>query len=438
MAVLLATVGVLGGIFWSLAYVNGVYNREHTWLTASRWMYENIPSGSTILWEVWDDPLPKTIPDEPGMDMYSRGLTNIDWSPYEEDTADKYEILKQKLREADYVAYSSKRIYDSVDELPQRYPMTTLYYQAMRDGRLGFELAGEFTSPPQLFGITFDDRHADESWSLYDHPQVSVFKKVRDLSDAEFDALFDHLWETAQPYYRGPDSPLSPFLNLIGLGSAPGSENAGLINKVIGLLGGNTGQAATPTLPEDRKSLMLDKPLRELRRGGQLPVEYGGEQQLGAGGGDVVAAADAAGLAGVAAAVCGAAAAARPGLFRGAHVWVAAGRLAAVDTRERGAAAEPGDARVAVGGAAGGAVPVRGVAQPGRDEDAGWPATGSCCWWARRCLGWRTSSLSACACSTPTYGSRGLAARSRWSLRFSTASCAARPSRRWTRTLRAG
>ena len=65
--------GVLGGIFWSLAYVNGVYNREHTWLTASRWMYENIPSGSTILWEVWDDPLPKTIPDEPGMDMYSRG-----------------------------------------------------------------------------------------------------------------------------------------------------------------------------------------------------------------------------------------------------------------------------------------------------------------------------------------------------------------------------
>ena len=71
-AVVLALVGVLGGIFWSFAYVNGVYNREHTWLTASRWMYENIPSGSTILWEVWDDPLPKTIPDEPGMDMYSR------------------------------------------------------------------------------------------------------------------------------------------------------------------------------------------------------------------------------------------------------------------------------------------------------------------------------------------------------------------------------
>jgi hypothetical protein len=112
------------------------------------------PSGSVILWELWDDPLPKSIPgDEPGMDMYSKGLTNIDWSPYEEDTADKYAILKQKLREADYVAYSSKRIYDSVDELPQRYPMTNLYYDAMFDGRLGFELAAEFTSPPQLLGL---------------------------------------------------------------------------------------------------------------------------------------------------------------------------------------------------------------------------------------------------------------------------------------------
>ena len=72
-AIVVAVVGVLGGIFWSFAYVNGVYNREHTWLTASRWMYEEIPSGSTILWEVWDDPLPKTIPDEPGMDMYCAG-----------------------------------------------------------------------------------------------------------------------------------------------------------------------------------------------------------------------------------------------------------------------------------------------------------------------------------------------------------------------------
>ena len=143
---LLTLVALLGGIFWSVAYVNGVYNRDHTWYTASRWMYENIDPGATILWEQWDDPLPKAIPNEPGLDVGSAGLRNIDWGPYEEDTAEKYAVMKQTLREADYVAYSSKRIYDSVDELPARYPMTNLYYQSMWDGSLGYELAAEFTS----------------------------------------------------------------------------------------------------------------------------------------------------------------------------------------------------------------------------------------------------------------------------------------------------
>ncbi|MCS6827327.1 MAG: DUF2298 domain-containing protein [Caldilinea sp.] len=263
IAAALATLGLVGGVFWSLAYVNGVYNREHTWITASRWIYENAAPGSVILWELWDDPLPKTIPGEPGMDMHSRGLTNIDWSPYEEDTADKYAILKQKLREADFVVYSSKRIYDSVDELPERYPMTNLYYQAMWDGRLGFELAQEVTSPPQLFGFVFDDRHADESFSLYDHPQVTIFRKVRDLSDAEFDAIFDRSWEQAISYYRGKDSPLSPLLEWLGLGSQPGSEQRGLLNRILGLLG--VGQPA-PSLPppDKRPSLMFDRPIQEL------------------------------------------------------------------------------------------------------------------------------------------------------------------------------
>src|SRR5690606_24976577 len=221
----------------------------------------NAPRGSVILSEQWDDELPKTVPNEPGMDKWSADLHNINWGPYEEDTAEKYEILKEKLREADYVIYSSKRIYDSVDELPQRYPMTIAYYDAMWSGELGFELAAEFTSPPSLFGFTFDDRHADESWSLYDHPQVTIFRKVRDLSDAEFDAVLGGTWANAVPYYRGPDSPLSPLLNLLGLGSSPSSADAGLLNAVIGRL---TGRAAENSTVEERQDLTIGQPLAAL------------------------------------------------------------------------------------------------------------------------------------------------------------------------------
>jgi len=259
-------VALVGSVFWSVAYVNGVYGNEHTWLQASRWVYANAPRDSIILWESWDDPLPKSIPGEQGTDMGRAGLRHIDWSPYEEDTAQKYEILKAKLREADFVIYSSKRIYGSVDELPERYPMTIRYYDLMFSEKLGFRHVGQFTSPPALFGLTFPDGSADESWSLYDHPQVSIFQKERDLSDAEFDALLGGSWEGAIPWYRGKDSPLSPLLNLIGLGSAPESEKKGLINAVLAWMRGEDLPDAQPSLPPlaDRPSLNLDVPLSDL------------------------------------------------------------------------------------------------------------------------------------------------------------------------------
>jgi YYY domain-containing protein len=266
LAIALTVIGLIGGLFWSLAYVNGVYGREHTWISASRWIYENVPEGSAILWELWDDPLPKSIPGEAGMDMGSTGLYNIDWSPYEEDTEQKYEVMREKLKEADYVAYSSKRIYDSVDELPERYPMTNRYYASMWDGSLGFELALDQTSSPRLFGLEFDDRHADESWSLYDHPQVTIFRKVRQLSDAEYDAIFAGTWEAAVPWYRGKDLPLSPFLSMIGLGSSPESEGEGLLNRAIGLFSGaeREGMSGIETAPNERASLDLAVPLDKM------------------------------------------------------------------------------------------------------------------------------------------------------------------------------
>ena len=265
----LALAAVGGGVFWSLAYTSGVYGSEHTWVTASRWVYANAPPGSVILWESWDDPLPKSLPGEPGMDMGSHGLRHIDWSPYEEDTAEKYEILREKLLEADYVIYSSKRIYESVDELPARYPMTNRYYELMFGGQLGFVLAADFTTPPGLLGLTFADHMADESWSLYDHPRVSILAKERALSGSEIDSLLEGSWEGAVHWDRGREPALAPVLNAIGLGSAPESQDRGLINIVLALVQGQElpegrGQGRADTADESQPSLLLEKPLREL------------------------------------------------------------------------------------------------------------------------------------------------------------------------------
>ncbi len=185
LAALVAIVALGGGIFWSAAYVNGVYGTPHPWNTAAEWMAENVPAGSAILYEAWDDQLPmgQDIPLEIAQAkntwMYEQ------WTSIEEDTPQKYELMRDLLQRADYVTFASKRNYGATRNLPERFPLTNLYYNAMFDEELGFELVARFDSPPQLFGYTFDDRNADESWSLYDHPQAHIFRKTETLSDAE-------------------------------------------------------------------------------------------------------------------------------------------------------------------------------------------------------------------------------------------------------------
>ncbi len=238
----IAAVALLGAILWSLAYVNGVYNNTHPWIKASRWIYANIPLGSTIASEQWDDSLPYDLPEP---DSNRGRFRFIDWGPFEEDTPEKFERLKSTLREADVLALSSNRIYGAVDNLPERYPMTNRYYQLLFDGQLGYELALEQVNSPRLFGVAIDDRNADESFTLYDHPRVLVFRKVRDLSDAEWDALLGGSWAGAQPWYVGEET----FLQRIW----PSGEDKAKAS----------GPKPEP-LPGEGKSLLLDGPVSEL------------------------------------------------------------------------------------------------------------------------------------------------------------------------------
>ena len=42
---------------WALAFVS-IYARPHTRVTASEWIYDNVPAGSILAIEHWDDALP--------------------------------------------------------------------------------------------------------------------------------------------------------------------------------------------------------------------------------------------------------------------------------------------------------------------------------------------------------------------------------------------
>jgi YYY domain-containing protein len=189
-------------LLWALAFVNGVYRHEHPFISASKWLYATAPDGSTLITEHWEEGMPLNLPI-PGGYPAAHGWNNVTMPMYEEDTPQKFETIKQNMREGDYYILATKRLYGALPHLPQRYPMSIKFYQLLFDGKLGYKLAGDFHTYPQLFGIEIPDQSADESFWVYDHPRTLIFKKERDLSDEEWDALLGGLWEQATPYYTG-------------------------------------------------------------------------------------------------------------------------------------------------------------------------------------------------------------------------------------------
>ncbi len=177
---------IVGTALWALAFTS-IYTRPITRIEASRWMYEHIPPGSTVTFEVWDDPLPLNIDGKIGDQVFR----TIRTEPYWEDIPEKRAMLYEWIEQADYIVLSSNRLYGSIPRLATRYPMTTRYYEALFSGELGFEAVITFTSRPQLFGIEIVDDDADESFTVYDHPKVSIFRKRADFDMDAVRALFD-------------------------------------------------------------------------------------------------------------------------------------------------------------------------------------------------------------------------------------------------------
>ncbi len=179
---------LVGTACWAFAFA-GIYTRPVTRVAASRWIYQNIPAGASLSFELWDDPLPLNLDGYIGDQVYNTVRMDLYW----EDIPEKREQLYEWLDQVDYIVLSSNRLYGSIPRLPSRYPMTTRYYEALFSGELGFDPLIEFTSRPQLFGIQIVDDEADETFTVYDHPKVLIFQKRADFDLERVRTLFDDM-----------------------------------------------------------------------------------------------------------------------------------------------------------------------------------------------------------------------------------------------------
>lgn len=157
---------------WPLSFM-AIYARPHSRIMASEWIYNHIPTGSILSCEHWDDCLPLSYKNKTASRYKTETLTL-----YDSDTANKWAKINPQLDKIDYLILSSNRLYGSIPKLPKKYPVTVRFYQDLFEGKTAFKKVGEFTSYPTLpiINLPIPDQTSDESFTVYDHPKVIIFK----------------------------------------------------------------------------------------------------------------------------------------------------------------------------------------------------------------------------------------------------------------------
>lgn len=178
LRVVMWSVLLLGHFIWVLFFCS-IYSKPHSRVQASEWINENIPLRSVLAVEHWDDRLPFW-----GGEKYRF----VEMKMYDSDkSASKWQMVEENLEKADYLILASNRLYLPLQELDNCelhkicYPKTGQYYRDLFSGKLGFQKVIEFSSYPGLklgdWKLEFADDQADESFTVYDHPKVIIFKK---------------------------------------------------------------------------------------------------------------------------------------------------------------------------------------------------------------------------------------------------------------------
>jgi hypothetical protein len=137
-------------------------------------------------------PLPVPSKNNSSLPNQTKNIEVINFDFYELDKSyNLQQELKEYLKKADYILIPSRRIFmnhtcikqnfqfsvfnfqsgDKCQVLKKEYPLVNEYYEKLFSGRLGFKQAAVFYSD------FISDEQAEETWSVFDHPVIRIFKK---------------------------------------------------------------------------------------------------------------------------------------------------------------------------------------------------------------------------------------------------------------------
>jgi hypothetical protein len=192
-------------VAWALAFMN-VYVGPDPRLEASRELLKTVPKGAAILvepshnipptgeyltapsfyedyvgWGCWSTPRNNGCPETTRRDYYV--LHTLDVYRYLYDprpsTEEKRAYIARRVAGVDYILMDDTfmEFYAHLPDLTYR--AVRDYYSDLFEGRLGFTLKRQFTRRPSLFGVTIDDDPSELTFTLFDHPEIYLFERVR-------------------------------------------------------------------------------------------------------------------------------------------------------------------------------------------------------------------------------------------------------------------
>ena len=163
-------------IFYPISFMN-TYTPLNTRSGATNWILKNIPKGSKIAIEHWDDRVPITD---------NGTYSFLELKLYDQpDDRKKWEAIDKLLAESDYLVIASNRLYKPIQKLTECnlyktcYPIASQYYKNLFSGKSQYEKIIEFSNHPMvpLLNLIIDDTKSDESFSVYERPTIMIFKK---------------------------------------------------------------------------------------------------------------------------------------------------------------------------------------------------------------------------------------------------------------------
>lgn len=189
IAGLISTVIIGYTLFYALAFFS-IYMRPHTFVVGSKWFYTNVPNNAFILSQHWDEGFPLGL-NSLKHKTYEEGKDKKDLELYEHfgsktENRVKAEHIARYLEKGDYIVAQTRRLYGALATVKEQYPISIRYFDLLFTNQLGYKLIKEFNSYPTLLGIEINDDLSDESFSVYDHPKILIFKKVTKLTKDEY------------------------------------------------------------------------------------------------------------------------------------------------------------------------------------------------------------------------------------------------------------